>query len=191
MNINTKEYWDNRFKSKNWEYSQGIEQSNMFADMIIRNINQRVLYETNSALDVGCGLGQFCKKWSEATGTEDVEGYDFSEECCIRAKELNPSFDFLFEFPKRDYDAVFSSNVFEHVDDFWPLLNRMFNCAEKFIVLLVPFNSFIGGEHVRTFSGSEFPEEVGDFIQIQNKILKSSELLWFGEQQLVVYTRKK
>lgn len=188
MDINSKEYWDNRFETCSWEYMYGKEQTAYFAEILINNIVPRVLYETTSCLDWGCALGQLCEKWCNYTGTKDVVGYDFSEIACLKGKELYPHIEFVSVVPKRKFDTLICSNMLEHVENWKDYLNRFTNMAEKYIVILVPYECDVFDEHVVSFKKDVLPKEVNNFIKIQDKIIQCNEpKYWMQKQQLVVY----
>lgn len=186
--INSVEYWNDRFSTNSWISNNGIKQSEFFADLIIKNIQPRILYETTSMLDFGCALGQLCNKWEYISGTKDIAGYDFSSIACKKAKELYPTILFSDVVPKRKFDVVVSSNLLEHVENFIGYLHRFTNIAEKYVVILVPFESGIGGEHINEFDEKSFPEEINGFVKIQEKIIQcKSPGIWEHKQLLIVY----
>lgn len=186
--VNSQEYWNNRFETKSWEQNRGIEQSNLFAELIVNNVHPRVMYETMSMIDFGCALGQLCDKWAYYTGTKDIVGYDFSSVACKKAKELYPNIEFLDVVPKRKFDILISSNLLEHVDNVMGYLHRFAHIAEKYIVVLVPYMASTGGEHIREFNDNSFQEEFDNFIQIQKRIIQcNSHGLWEHKQLLLVY----
>ena len=189
MTEQTNAYWDTRF-STDWEARHGKEQTAYFADLIINNINPRVLYETNSALDWGCALGQLCDKWAYHTGTKDVVGYDFSKTACSHAKELFPQIEFVTEPPKRRFDVVITSNFLEHVLDPLAYINRFANMADMYIVCLCPYKNRVFDEHVTSISDEHFPDEVLSFVKIQQKIIQCNEPLYWTEKQILVVYKK-
>ena len=190
-NPNTIPYWNDRFNTTSWTDNFGIEQSQLFADVMIANLPQAVLYGSDSLLDVGCALGQLCNTWKNCTTASRVVGYDFSDKACEKAREVNKDIEFTSSYPKEKFDVVSASNVFEHLEDFFPMLSRMSESSNKFIVILVPFKSGIGGEHVREFKGGEFPEEFRNFVKIKDKIIDVyNKRLWDGQQELIVYKKK-
>jgi SAM-dependent methyltransferase len=88
-------------------------------------------YSPRSVLDVGCGLGHFCRKFLDA-GISDVLATDGEYlnpgELCIprqyfRPADLTKSFDF-----GRKFDLVVSLEVAEHLPE---------HCAEQFVDCLV------------------------------------------------------
>jgi len=186
-NINTIQYWENRH-STDWESRHGIEQSDFFAEILINNVLPRVLYETESMLDFGCAMGQLCNKWKHYTGTKNVFGYDFSAVACEKASQLYPDIDFGTIVPKQKFDTIISSNVLEHVDLPIGYLHRFTNMANKFVVLLLPYNTGVFDEHVNSFDENSFPQELNNFVRIQTKIIQCDEpLLWTDKQLMLVY----
>lgn len=186
--INSVEYWDERFATDSWTSNNGIEQSSFFAELVIKNIQPRILYETTSMLDFGCALGQLCDKWQYVSGTKDVVGYDFSSVACEKAHNNYPHIEFTSIVPKRKFEVVVSSNLLEHVDNFLGYMHRFANIAEKYIVVLVPYMASTGGEHIREFVEGSFPEEIDNFVQIQYKVIQCNVPgIWEHKQLLVVY----
>lgn len=188
---NSVEYWNYRFEN-NWIEKKGIQQSTYFAELIIKNINQRVLHETFSFLDWACALGQLCERWKYYTGTTDIAGYDFSESACKMASEINKDILFTNDVPKRKFDVVLSSNFLEHTLMWRSYLNRMLNMSNKFVAVLVPYMSPIGDEHCVEFNEDMFDDELNEFICIQKKVIEcENKEMWNGNQLLVTYMKKR
>ena len=81
MNINSKEYWDERFDT-NWLDYAGDKQTLFFAELLCGMLPQSLVNEIRekeySVCDMGCALGEavpvFCRKFAV-----DVDGMDFSD----------------------------------------------------------------------------------------------------------------
>ena len=59
MNINSQDYWDERFLSGSWEAKMGRDQTAFFAKDILRLINIPPQF-SGKILDFGCALGDAC-----------------------------------------------------------------------------------------------------------------------------------
>ena len=55
-NINTKEYWEKRFSTGDWEKSKGKTQTEDFAKSQVKYLNISKNF-SGTILDFGCGLG--------------------------------------------------------------------------------------------------------------------------------------
>ena len=96
MNINSKEYWDERFDT-NWLDYAGDKQTLFFAELLCGMLPQSLVNEIRekeySVCDMGCALGEavpvFCRKFAV-----DVDGMDFSEEAVKKAAETYPEHKF-------------------------------------------------------------------------------------------------
>lgn len=103
-------------------------------------------------LELGCGVGQGAQLIVRS-GKHYVAGIDFSPVAIEKARERNPSLNFLcadmmdVNFDDYEYDTVYSSETFEHIKDDYALLGKI--PSGKQIVLSVPDAHAIG--HMRYF----------------------------------------
>lgn len=117
-NINTKEYWESRFYSKNWN-SMGRNQTKKYARANIAHMN--ISNDFNGTLlDFGCALGDAIPVYSETFPKAKLFGFDISETAIIECKKR---FGSLAEFITGDItqvtrkNIIIASHVMEHLTD--------------------------------------------------------------------------
>jgi SAM-dependent methyltransferase len=167
-NINTKSYWDLRFKTGDWEGKHGREQTNMFAKSQLQYIDLPANFD-GSLLDFGCGLGDAIPLYSSAFPFAKLCGIDISEYAIDYCRNKYGN---LAEFICGDYtavpkvDIIIASNVFEHLDEEYNVVQHLLNnCSNLYVI--VPFNEQepLSPEHIRTYNKNSFNDfKVKKFI---------------------------
>ena len=164
MNINTKEYWENRFRTGDWEKSRGRKSTRCFALAQIEHLKIPSDF-AGTLLDFGCGLGDAFPVYRKAFPMANLIGMDFSEsaiEQCV--DKYGDIAKFLPGNHKSapSVDVVISSNVFEHLTDPIIIAKDLFNkCKDLYIVVPYKQNITPGSEHINTFDEKSF-DEVGN-----------------------------
>lgn len=200
-NINSKEYWNKRFKS-DWDDFGGIQQTEFFAKLacellpewFIRDIKMKEY----SFCDMGCALGNGVDVLSKFLGIK-VSGKDFSEEAIETATELYPN----YEFEQADitnlrsdnqYDVVFCSNVLEHFSDPWKIAQNLSNISIHYLVFLVPFREKLEiDEHVYKFDSNLIPLKIDKFNLIYSNSINGEKIsnTYYPDQQiLLIYSNR-
>ncbi len=118
MKINSKEYWDKRFSSGNWNW-RGRKQTREYA---LSNVLQISISKDfiGSILDFGCAMGDAIPVYSEAYPKAKIFGIDISESAIERCKNR---FGDIAEFFSGDHtkvsfkDIIFASHVMEHLPE--------------------------------------------------------------------------
>lgn len=85
-------------------------------------------------LDLGCGYGWHCK-YAADQGAASVLGTDLSEKMLQRAGQLNPAPQITYQraamedlrFAAGSFDVVLSSLAFHYVEEFGPLVERIYS----------------------------------------------------------------
>lgn len=153
MNLNSEDYWDQRFSSEDWENKQGRWQTESFAkgQMEIIHIDQNF---DGTILDFGCGLGDAIPVYNKKFPKAKLIGVDISgtavEKCTKR-------FGNIATFIHGDHevvpfvDIIIASNVFEHLDNDLMVAHCLLSkCRHLFIT--VPYReSPLCSEHVNTY----------------------------------------
>lgn len=137
-NINTKNYWDNRFKTGDWEAKFGRNQTRKFADSQIRYLEISKDF-TGTILDFGCGLGDAFPVYKKAFPKAKLIGLDISEEA---VKKCNERYGHLANFICGTHydvpmvDIIISSNVFEHLSDDKEIAkDLLLKCNQLYIIV--------------------------------------------------------
>ncbi len=186
--INSKEYWDDRFKGDSWEANYGKEQTQYFANILLSYLPKEIFEDIHSILDWGCALGQLCNQWKKKNKNCLMQGYDLSEEAINKARFLYPDIIFSYKKPILSFDAVVCSNVLEHLFNWKETLAELKTYSNKYVIILVPFETGIGGEHVINFREDDF---IDDDIIFKQIIQCNHPYYWPGNQLMIIYKKEK
>lgn len=197
LKVNSNEYWDERFE-KDWEIYEGQQQTSFFVNLLIQNLPQWIKeqFENSTVCDAGCAEGQGTKIFKDAFPSTTVEGIDFSEVAIEKARLLFPSIHFFKDDVynlKNNYDSIFISNVLEHFEQPFEVVNSLLKKVNKHLIIMVPFQEVeMLKEHFYRFEYESFPINIGDFSlsyfkEIDCRLLEYT--LWEGKQALVIYTK--
>lgn len=157
-NINTKNYWENRFGTGDWEDKGGRTQTSSFAKAQVRHFLLDKSFK-GSLMDFGCGLGDAIPVYHRSYPKAKLMGIDVSESAIEKCKERYGSLaDFTHgtheECPSAD--VIVASNVFEHLSDDIAIARCLRNkCRELYIT--VPYReSPLSSEHIRSYDENYF-----------------------------------
>lgn len=163
MNINTKEYWEERFATGHWESRDGRNQTRGFAKAQIHYIKRALPgWRGGSLLDFGCGTGDAFPLYLDAFRGANLIGSDISSaaiEKCRRDYGTIANFIVGIEKDIPSVDLIVVSNVLEHLTDYESVARTLVaKCADLFIT--VPFREYIPDgpkhEHVNRFDENSF-----------------------------------
>ena len=191
-NINTTEYWENRFET-NWLDYGGEKQSAYFMNLIVDNLPKEILNSNPSNIcDVGMSLGAGTEILKNTFTKSDVFGIDFTENASKIAKKLHPDCKFKTGKLSEKVDIVVSSNNLEHTDDYIKEIKELLTYTNDKLIILVPYKENIYNvisEHVIVFdSYDDFPSEIDGFkMEFIKEINTQQDGFWDGSQLLVVY----
>ena len=198
MEINSKEYWENRFKSGSWDEYDGSAQTMGFANIILENLPGWFRAELNkgklSLFDAGCAKGELVHSLKKEFSSCTVTGMDFSESAVKYASETYKNCGFEcgdITNLSKDYDIIFSSNTLEHFDNPSHILKGFFAHAKSHVVLLLPFEEYdLISEHVSFFDFKSFPLVSDGYVLTYYKTSGPCPV-WPGHQILLIYTRNE
>ena len=201
MNINSKEYWNERFDT-NWLDYAGDKQTIFFAELLCEMLPQTLVNEIRekeySVCDMGCALGEavpiLCRKFAV-----DVEGMDFSEEAIKKASETYQDHKFwvgdLTKLNKeKAYDVIICSNVLEHFINPWKIAKNLSEVSNKYMILMFPYKETLKiDEHMYHFSEQVIPMRINDFslIYVNTVDGKSFKESYYPDQQVLLVYKKK
>lgn len=202
MNINSKEYWDNRFDT-DWESYGGSSQTKFFAELACKMMPEWFVRDMRAnqykIYDMGCALGDAVDVLSSYFENEHVKGIDFSDEAITIAREKYPNHSYFvadFTQPLTEYscDVIFCSNVLEHLKNPKKILEEFAKIASKYIVVLIPFKENVEiAEHITKFNEHNIPVHLGNFELIYSNSVDGSKIehTYYSEQQiLLIYSAK-
>ncbi len=198
MEINSKEYWDERFKNGLWDEWKGKEYSAYFATLAVDAFPEwfdHLLHVNNWTLfDYGCAEGGGTAVLSARYPLLRTVGIDFSENAIIHAKENYSHCEFIcgdINAALKQADVVFTSNTLEHLKNPLMFLEHLVKSADRYAVILVPFEDKSEiEEHINVFNISSFPEQISDHSLVYFKVIncRSKEnTKWIGKQLLLIY----
>jgi SAM-dependent methyltransferase len=159
MNINTKDYWDKRFSSGDWECKRGRVQTKQFAETQIKYFMIAPSF-SGTILDFGCGTGDAIPVYREAYPQATLIGLDLSEAAIIKCRDFYGG---LATFVQGNYtdvpevDVIIASNVFEHLSNDIQIAAHLLNkCHDLFVI--TPYREAItpNMEHINSYDEGYF-----------------------------------
>lgn len=132
---------------------------------------RRWIPEDGSVIDIGCGVGRWCKIAAKYADT--VVGIDYDKNLIEQARRENAAENVEFlvgdvttELDGRKFDLALLTHVIEHIDDADSLLKSLANVADKLIVEVPDFEHdplnwvrfkqnrsfYSDGDHVREYT---------------------------------------
>lgn len=197
--VNSKTYWDERFRTGDWQAKGGEEQSEFFTRLALEHfpawLKRELEQNAWSVADLGCADGAGTALLAGHFPLCSVTGVDLSEEAVRQAAERHPNCAFRVgdvTQPQMSADVVFSSNTLEHLLNPGEVLRTWAEAAEKYLILLLPFEDESGiPEHFHSFTVHTFPRALGDAHDLKYaEVLDCRDLehtCWLGKQILLVY----
>jgi len=199
--VNSLAYWARRHRT-DWQQSDGGHQTLFFTELAIEHSPRWFLSALTqshmSVCDVGCALGQGTVALAEALPGCPIKGVDFAETAIVHAQQMFPRHDFKTADMRdlgEDFDVLFLSNILEHFDDPWPVLNSCAEHARRYLWVLVPFyDDLETAEHRFRFTYDNIAAALKDDFalcfakEIDVRNLETTR--WLGEQILLIYARK-
>lgn len=199
--VNSKEYWDNRFGSGDWQAHGGEQQAVYFCSLALQEfpewLNKELYRNSWEIADWGCAEGAGTALLARTFPGCHVMGVDFSREAVEQAKRTYPSCDFVVGDITKDVqptDVIFCSNTLEHLKNPRDVLVDLVNKAAKCAVIMLPFHDNFGfDEHLYKFTEDFFPLHINNMRLSFFKIIDCKHFnaaYWPGEQILLVYANE-
>lgn len=170
-NINTKEYWDDRFSSNNkksWRANAGENQTKLFAYEIVKRLKMDDDFD-GTILDFGCALGDAIPIYKERYPKARFMGTDFSTaaiEICVR------KFGDIATFMAKDadgipaVDVIIMSNVLEHLPKHKEVVDTLLSkCKDLYIAVPYDEQEPLHEEHVNSYDRHTF-----DYLNAENDV---------------------
>jgi SAM-dependent methyltransferase len=170
-NINTREFWEDRFQGVDEKARKREEQTRLFAESQITVLDIPGDFD-GTILDFGCALGDAMPIYSRAFPRARLIGVDISANAISRCEQ---KFGNIAKFINGDHhsvpdvDIIISSNVFEHLSDDRDIAKSLLRkCRTLYIV--VPYKEQIvpNDEHVNSYDENYFqsiaPSETRVFL---------------------------
>ena len=160
MNINTRQFWNSRFQSGEWEDVGGRSQTRSFAEALVSRI-QIQKESAKTVLDFGCGLGDAIPVYRRAWPEARLIGVDFSDEAMLKARVRygeSATFETGDHNTCPSADIIITSNVLEHVDNDIEVV-RCLQAKCRVLYIVVPFEEqHLISEHVRRYGRKSFDQ---------------------------------
>ncbi|MEN6324662.1 MAG: class I SAM-dependent methyltransferase [Syntrophomonas sp.] len=169
------------------EVGFGPLQNAYYMDEIIKHLDKRVVDYLNSKprsiLDMGCAMGYGTIKLLEAFPQARVFGLEVCESAVTGGRSRFSQIDFLYDYHGRieqDYDLIISSHCLEHYRDPLDILLDMLAKANKYCIIMVPYNEIpLLNKHLATIDDDTFPEEI---LHDGKEFKKISNLVYAGNR---------
>lgn len=193
--INSLAYWNDRFENGSWSERLGEGQSKFFMQLLISSLPSEIFAniftDCKTILDFGSALGQGCFELHKYSFNAEITGLDFAESAIEQASEMYGHLDIKFrstplQFGIDKFDCLVTSNVLEHLSDWWKYLDLFTQVAQKYIIILVPYQTRILDEHVVSFNDNSFPDETNGFNKVFEKIIQCDDPRYWTEGQLLL-----
>lgn len=199
--VNSKEYWEERFVSGDWDHYDGDLQSAFFSQIALDAfpawLNQELARHEWTVFDVGCAEGGGTAALARRFPSCHTVGIDVSETAVKRARKKYPFCRFLqgdVYTQKETADVIFVSNVLEHLQSPAENMRSLVGMAKCHAILIHPLHDTLAlDEHFHVFDEEFFPLRIGDHVLSHFKIIdcgRRNSPYWPGEQILVVYSRE-
>ena len=146
--MSARDYWDGRYGHVEGEAHHANQNHQISVDFLAAILNRRdsafaVLRGAQSAVEIGCGTGDFVALLHGHFGFKRSVGLDLSAEAITVAQRRHE--DSGVEYLRQDaslpsllsdFDVALCSNTLEHFRDPWKVLNGMLHMAPKALVLI-------------------------------------------------------
>lgn len=159
ININSREYWEQRFSTGDWEGKNGRTQTRNFALGQIPHLGLPPDFK-GTLLDFGCGLGDAMPVYRGHFPNARLLGMDVSaaavEKCRQRYGQMAEFRQGGVDQVPPGLDVIIASNVLEHLDgDVEVVRTLREKCRDLFVV--VPYREQpLYPEHVRAYDRGRF-----------------------------------
>ena len=195
--MNEQKYWENRFASEEWKKYDGEGQTTYFADILLKHLPQwlKKVWEEKkySFCDMGCAEGECAALLAEQFPNNLVFGVDFSPSAIQAAQKKYPKVKFLVDDiyqSSKNYDVIILSNVLEHLESPQSVLEKLFQLANQYLVIMVPLDDDLDiAEHVNRFSFDDFNYQYGKYTLCYHEWIYCGASYWPGYQLLLVYSK--
>lgn len=203
MEINSREYWEDKFASGRWKqlrcHHYNIDFYRYAVELAPWWLVEEIRSEAMSICDVCSAEGHGLPVLRAAFPENPLFGMDFSSSAIAHARAQFPDYTFIvddFMHTTHQYDVVFCSNTLEHFVDYEAAMRKMAGMAKRYLLLLVPFEEAkLKGEHVVLFNSESFEHSLSGcslvFNAMTDTTLYAEQQLWPGRQMLLVYQRQE
>jgi len=157
-NINTKEYWEHRFSSNDWEENKGRWQTKSFAQGYIKYLKIPSDF-SGTLVDFGCALGDAMPVYKKRFPCAKLVGVDISASAVKICREKYSEIATFIQSEHSNVpesDVIVASNVFEHLSDDLDVAKHLLSKC-RFLFIIVPYKECpLHPEHINTYDEHYF-----------------------------------
>ena len=157
-NINTEEYWNQRFSSQDWEEKNGREQTRNFAAAQISRLRLPKSF-SGVLLDFGCALGDALPIYRNYFPSAVLYGLDQSEYAISKCIEHYGDIATFINGDHTDVpsvDVIIASNVFEHLSSDITVAATLLK-KTSVLYIIVPYREeILCDEHINRYDANYF-----------------------------------
>ena len=181
-NINTKEYWENRFHSGSWNIG-GQRQTREYAKGNVKNMNLSSEF-SGTILDFGCAQGDAIPIYKEAFPNAKIFGIDISESAI---KTCIDRFGDIADFTSGDYsnitekDIIIASHIMEHISDDKDIIRNILPKCKNLFVFVPYKENPLYHEHVNYYDDDYY----NDFDVVSVKPFTVNYQFQYSYRQLI------
>lgn len=153
MRVNSREYWDDRFRSDDWRKRGGKSQTYYHAVRYLPHLPLEPAFN-GTICDFGCAEGDAFPVYHRAFPLARLVGIDLSFTAVLRAKQKYGRIaDFLCgdisAIPQSD--LIICSHTLEHFEDDGLIITKLLERCQKLIVIVPYKENPISKEHIRNY----------------------------------------
>lgn len=183
QNINTLDYWNDRFGTGDWKKKGGFSQTRAFAESQIPRLGLTKDF-SGTLCDFGCGAGDAFPVYRAAYPNANLIGVDFSFTAIVLCQEKYSGLALFINGDDTSVphcDVLIVSNVLEHLEQDKLVVENLRRKCRR-LVVVVPYQEHdLCEEHVRTYDTDSFSE----FPVVRKEVFESRGWSEFGLRKFV------
>lgn len=198
--VNSQEYWEERFESKNWNLNRGQEQTQYFYTIMTKLLPQWLITDIKlnqlKVFDFGCAEGQGMPLLTEKLGN-NIIGVDFAPAAIENARAIYPQYHFEIGDIKnfsQSIDVAIMSNIIEHFCNPYEIIKNVARNVSRYLIIMVPFEEKnLMTEHEHEFTYDNLPITIDGFQLVhfeEYDCLQDQNGLFLGKQILLIYSKE-
>mgnify|MGYP000956198748 CR=1 FL=1 len=158
LSTNSREYWDYRFASGDWEQCQGRWQTTSFAEKQVQLLRLPSSFD-GTLLDFGCGLGDALTVYRKHFPSARLIGIDISAAAISQCRK---KYGHIATFSSGGYDSVpqsdviVASNVIEHIKEERLTVEALLSKCTELYVFVPYMENPLCSEHVNYYDDTSF-----------------------------------
>lgn len=161
MKINSKEYWESRFGTGDWEIKNGRSQTIRYAKANSRHMLKVLGDFRGTLLDFGCGLGDSVLVYKELFPRVILFGMDISTEAIKKANNKYGEYCTFYpgtDLDVKNVDVIICSNVMEHINNDKEIVKSLLTKC-KYLFVSVPYKEVLMfDEHVNSYDENYYSD---------------------------------